>query len=200
MTTEWDNQAPSKPHESAAHMQINHCPYKCFSPSVIFGDWLVKAGFFPTIELKRLGLCSWGPSQGALLVENPPASAGHMRDAGLIPGSRRSPGGGHGNPLQYSCLESPMDRGAWRAAVHKVAKSRTWLESHMTETTERARSMVVNCTVSSDWILNTRGGFPSKTVSTRKLQTRKGDRHVDYFFSWSHLHSEVYFIISVFID
>ena len=46
-------------------------------------------------------------------------------DAGLIPGSGRSPGGGHGNPLQYSCLENPMDRGAWWAEVHRVAKSQT---------------------------------------------------------------------------
>ena len=46
-------------------------------------------------------------------------------DAGLIPGSGRFPGGGHGNPLQYSCLENPMDRGAWRVTVHGVAKSWT---------------------------------------------------------------------------
>ena len=46
----------------------------------------------------------------ALVVKNPPDSAGDVRDAGLVP---RSPGGGHGNPLQYSCLENPMDRGAW---------------------------------------------------------------------------------------
>ena len=49
-------------------------------------------------------------------------------DEGLIPGSGRSPGGGHGNPLQYSCLENPMDRGAWRAAVHGVTKSQTRLK------------------------------------------------------------------------
>ena len=47
---------------------------------------------------------------------------------GLIPGSGRSPGGGHGHPLQYSCLENPMDKGAWRATVHRVAKSLTWLK------------------------------------------------------------------------
>ena len=46
-------------------------------------------------------------------------------DPGLIPGLGRSPGGGHGNPLQYSCLENPMDRGPWRATVHGVAKSQT---------------------------------------------------------------------------
>ena len=50
-----------------------------------------------------------------------------MRDAGLIPGSGRSPGGGNGNPLQYSCLENPMDRGAWWATVHGVTKSWTGL-------------------------------------------------------------------------
>ena len=62
-------------------------------------------------------------SQVALVVENLPASAGDIRDMGLIPGSRRSPEGGHGNPLQYSCLESSMDRGAWWATVHGVTES-----------------------------------------------------------------------------
>ena len=66
-------------------------------------------------------------SQVALVVKNPPASSGDTRDAGTIPGSLRSPGGGHVNPLQYSCLENPVDRGAWQATVHGVAKSRTWL-------------------------------------------------------------------------
>ena len=54
-----------------------------------------------------------------------PVSAGGIRDVGSIPGSGRSFGGGHGNPLQYSCLENPMERGAWRAIVHAVAKSQT---------------------------------------------------------------------------
>ena len=60
-----------------------------------------------------------------LVVKNPPANAGDVRDAGSIPGSGRFPGGGHGNPLQYSCLENPMDRGAWWAIIHGVAKSQT---------------------------------------------------------------------------
>ena len=47
-----------------------------------------------------------------------------IRDTGLIPGSGRSPGGGHGNPLQYSCLENPTDRGAWQATVHRITKTR----------------------------------------------------------------------------
>ena len=58
-----------------------------------------------------------------LVVKNLPANAGDTGDAGLIPGSGRYPGGGHGNPLQYSCLENPMDRGAWWATVHRVEKS-----------------------------------------------------------------------------
>ena len=59
------------------------------------------------------------------MVKNPLASAGDIRDMGSIPGSERSPGGGHGNPLQYSCLENSMDRGAWWATVHRVPKSQT---------------------------------------------------------------------------
>ena len=55
-------------------------------------------------------------------------SACSVGDLGSIPGSGRSPGGGNDNPLQYSCLENPMDRGAWRATVHGVAKSRTQLD------------------------------------------------------------------------
>ena len=59
---------------------------------------------------------------GGSVVKNLPANAG---DVGLIPWSGRSPGGGHGNPLQYSCLENSMDRGVWSATVHEVAKSQT---------------------------------------------------------------------------
>ena len=58
------------------------------------------------------------------MVKNPPANVG---DLGLIPGSVRSPGEGNDNPLQYSCLEKPMDRGTWRATVHGVTKSQTQL-------------------------------------------------------------------------
>ena len=64
----------------------------------------------------------------APVVKNPPASAGDLREVSSIPGSGRSPGGGHGNPLQYSCLENPMDRGACQAIVHRVAQSQTWLK------------------------------------------------------------------------
>ena len=59
-------------------------------------------------------------SQVVLVVKNPPANAGDVRDTGSIPGSGRSPAGEHGHPLQYSCPENPMDRGAWRATVHAV--------------------------------------------------------------------------------
>ena len=62
-----------------------------------------------------------------LVVKNLPANAGDVRDMGWIPGLERSPGGGRVNPLQYSCLENPMDRGAWWATVHGVSKSQTQL-------------------------------------------------------------------------
>ena len=64
----------------------------------------------------------------ALVVKNLPANAGDVIEAGSIPGLGRSPGGRHGNPLQYSCLENPMDRGAWRVRVHRVTKSSTRLK------------------------------------------------------------------------
>ena len=79
-------------------------------------------------EQSRACPYSHGASWVALVVKNPPANAGDIRDVGSIPGSGRSPGGGHGNPLQYSCLENPLDRGAWWATVHRVAKSWTQLK------------------------------------------------------------------------
>ena len=68
-----------------------------------------------------------GASQVALVVKNPPANAGDVREVGLIPESGRSPGAGPRSPLQYSCLENPMDRGSWWA-IHGVAKSGTQLK------------------------------------------------------------------------
>ena len=59
------------------------------------------------------------------MIKNPPANAGDIRDMGSVSGLERSPGGGHGNPLQYSCLVNHMDRGAWWATVHRVTKSGT---------------------------------------------------------------------------
>ena len=73
------------------------------------------------------------PNILALGVKNPPANSGDLRDSGSIPGSGWSPRGEHGNPLQYFCLENPMEGGAWRAAVHRVTKSqawRKWLSTH----------------------------------------------------------------------
>ena len=69
----------------------------------------------------------------ALVVKNPPVKAGDLGDAGLIPGLGRFRGGGPGSPLQYLCLENPMDRGAWRAKVHGVAES-DMKERHSTPT------------------------------------------------------------------
>ena len=69
-------------------------------------------------------------SQVVLVLKNTDANAGDIRDSDSIPGLGRYPGRGNGNPLQYSCLENPMDRGDWRATVHRVSKSQTWLNMH----------------------------------------------------------------------
>ena len=82
-------------------------------------------GNFQIILLKNFLFCigSIADSQMVLLVKNPPANAGDVGNVGLIPGLGGSSGGGHGNPLLYSCLEDPVDRRAWRTTVHGVANS-----------------------------------------------------------------------------
>ena len=101
-----------------ASQQLRSHPKGCGSPAPI-SDCPLKM---------RCGCSSQGASQVAPVVKNPLANAGDLRDTGLIPGSGRSPGGGHVYPLQHACLESPRHRGAWRAAVHGVAKSQTGLK------------------------------------------------------------------------
>ena len=81
------------------------------------------------IKLEDIMFSEIGPSQKtsqvALVVKNPPVNARNVRDASSIPGSGRSLGGGHGSPLQHSCLENPVDRRAWQATVHRITKSWT---------------------------------------------------------------------------
>ena len=93
-------------------------------------SYTLNFGFQHPFFTKKLMMVNdkW-PSQLVLVIKKPPANAGDIRDAGSSPGLSRSPGGGHGNPLQYSCLGNPMDRGAWQATVHRVT------ESDMTEMT-----------------------------------------------------------------
>ena len=78
----------------------------------------------PWISLLWLLMTSWV----VLVVKNPLANAGEVRNTGSIPGSGRSPEGGYGNSLQYSCLENPMDRGTWQVMVYRIEKSQTWLK------------------------------------------------------------------------
>ena len=80
-------------------------------------------------HFKCLTVLSIIPSQVALVVMNPPANAGDLRDVGSVSGLGRSPGGGNGNPIQYPCPENSMNREAWRATVHGVTKSRTRLSN-----------------------------------------------------------------------
>ena len=83
-------------------------------------------------------------SQVETVVKNSPANSGDMRDPGSIPGSGRSPGGGHGNPLQYSCLKNPVDRGALWATVHGIA------QSNMTKVM-RMRTCICHIILQRDW-------------------------------------------------
>ena len=83
--------------------------------------------YFWYFIIRNLESFTWA-SQVALVVKNPPDNAGDIRDETSIPESGRSPGEGHGNPLQYSCLENIMSRGAWLAVVYWVAKSWIWLK------------------------------------------------------------------------
>ena len=76
------------------------------------------------------------------MVKKLPANAGDVRNAGSIAGSGISPGGGHGNPLQYSCLENHMDRGAWQTTIHRVAQSQTRLKRLSTRTRRTLTVMI----------------------------------------------------------
>ena len=86
---------------------------------------VVSSGSFPLFLGKEYLVLRGFP--GGSVVKNSPTNEG---DADLIPGSGRSPGGGNSNPLQYSCWNNPMDRGAWRATVHGITKSQTQLSMH----------------------------------------------------------------------
>ena len=93
-------------------------------------SWIPDTWTFPD-KLGSIKLLLGFP--GGTSGKNTPAHAGDIRDSGLIPGWGRSPGRGHGNPLQYFCLENPMNRGAWWTMVHKIPKSQTrlkWLSMH----------------------------------------------------------------------
>ena len=93
-----------------------HC-LPVLSKHIFYNEFLIFKG---NILKDYLILCKGFP--GGRVVKNLPDNAG---DVGLIPESERSPGEGNGNPFLYSCLGNPMDRGAWRATVHRVAKNRT---------------------------------------------------------------------------
>ena len=85
---------------------------------------------------------------GDLVVKNVSAYAGDTRDTGSVPGLARSSGGGNGNPLQYSCLENPMDRGAWRATAHGVTKSQTQLSDWAPK--QKTQKIIINTDKSED--------------------------------------------------
>ena len=97
--------------------------WQCIKGVFLWGAWeseIILSGWLCTVSSK-------------LVAKNLPANTGDVRDSSSIPGSGRSPGVGNGNPLQYSCLGNPMDRGVWWARLHRVTTSRTrlkWLSMH----------------------------------------------------------------------
>ena len=114
--------------KAVKRIQSSHIPHIQFSSIIILHEWVWYIFHNSWVNIDTLLLTKVHTIQVALVVKNPPASLGNLRDLGSIPGLGRSPGGGKGNPFQYSCLENPMDRGAWRATVHRVAKSQTRLK------------------------------------------------------------------------
>ena len=98
----------------------------CWGKAVMSITWGSSAFIHSLIHFIP-SITTWA-SQMVLVIKNPPVNAGDIRNEGSIPRSGRLPGGGQGNPFQYSCLENPVDRGAWRAIVHRVTKSQTQLK------------------------------------------------------------------------
>ena len=136
------------PRTAQTHAALNHwptlkkgCPGGALPHNrLIMGDVNSAMGHISPCDGAEASLhCLYSVSLQCLVVKNPPANAGDTRDMGRIPGSGRSPGGGHGNPLQCSRLESPLNRGAWQAIVHRVAKSWTQLKRLSTHTMKKVQ-------------------------------------------------------------
>ena len=131
------NKAPWSSLKHLPHLQFHFCALFIFNTICLPRETescraqglLLAASYCPAQcwTCYRHPIHLWGASQMGLVVKNPPANAGDIRDVVSIPGLWRSPIGVHGNPLQYSCLENPVDGGGWWARVHKVAKNWTWL-------------------------------------------------------------------------
>ena len=113
----------------------------------------------------------WAPKV-SLLLKDPPANAGDVRGLGCIPALQSSPGAGHGNPLQYSCLENPMHRGAWQATVHRVTEQFYWSkdpQNFPNKTTIVVNTNVSNYTQPTKWTEWTSVQFSHSVVSESLL-------------------------------
>ena len=112
-------------HQKCKRVPFSVPPSPAFLVCRLFDDWCEVINL--AVVFICISLVTSRASQEALVVKNPPADVGDVSDEGSIPGSGRPPGGGHGNPLQCSGLENPVDRRAWWATVRGVAESRTRL-------------------------------------------------------------------------
>ena len=130
-----------------------------------------KWGFGPTQKkMDSASNLNMGFPNGEV-IKNPSADAGDIRDVGLIPEWGRFPGGGHGNPLQYSCLENPMDRGVWQATAYEVAQSKAWLKWLSKHSTTWISLQVGSSPEHSE---RNPAGRPAPTISLKETLSRWG--------------------------
>ena len=127
-------------------------------------DWATSISIIYLSIFPYIYIAIWA-SKVALVVKNLPVNAGDIRDVDLIPGLGKSPGGGHGNPLQYSCLKNPMDRGAWQTTVHGVTKSWTWLKRLSTQARTHRTVWWALCKVPAVTPFHRLGDWGSERVS-----------------------------------
>ena len=143
--------------------------------SPLIAGWIEAAQLWQSLkDLMRA-------SQVALVIKNPPANARDKRDVGSMPRSGRSPGGGHGNQLQYSYLENSMDRGAWHAIVHRVTKNQTQLKRLSTHS-QRAW-LNINSSLFSKmhlFIQSSKGNLPNLSSSS----SINKDDHNNTYLIW----------------
>ena len=137
----------------------------------IFQARILEVSMVPDLKQVSMRLRA---SQGAPVVKNLPANAGDAGDGGSVSGLGRTPGGGNGNPLQYPCLENPMDRGAWWATVHGAAESQTQLSERVCTDTTHTHTYTHSIRVNS-WVQG-KYKYKARFVPSKNLDSYWGKK------------------------